>query len=190
MDSPRGTGGGGALSRRTRVFAGVVAAGVVALVVVGVVVATRNSGPAPVAAVAGGGSDRVSFTGTDPITGQPVELAAYRGKPVVINIWASWCPGCNVEADDLRRFAQAHPEAQVVGVNIQDTEGGARDFYRRWDWDWPSVSDPSGELAASLGLQGLPTTLFLDEDHQVVARIVGEGDLERFEEGLRQATAG
>ena len=107
----------------------------------------------------------------------------------MINIWASWCPGCIAEAEDLRRFAAAHPEAQVIGLDIQDSRAGARDFYRQWGWAWPSVFDPSGELAARLGLQGLPTTLFLDEEHRVVARIVGEGNFDGFEEGLAQAVS-
>jgi thiol-disulfide isomerase/thioredoxin len=164
---------------------------VAAVLAVGIVVAARNSAPAPVASVAAGGADdAVSLAGTDPITGKRVELARYRGRPVVINIWASWCPGCNAEAADLVRFARAHPEAQLIGLDTQDTSGDARGFYQRWGWDWPSVFDPRGKVAARLGLQGLPTTLFLDADHRVVARIVGEGDFERFEQGLRQATSG
>jgi thiol-disulfide isomerase/thioredoxin len=175
--------------RRSLAVAGAAVA-LAAVLAVGVVVATRNSASAPVAAVGTvDPGDAVSLAGEDPITGEQVDLARYRGTPVVINIWASWCPGCNVEAADLRRFAKAHPEAQVIGVDIQDTRGGARDFYRRWDWDWPSVFDPSGELAARLGLQGLPTTLFLNDEHQVVARIVGEGNFDGFEQGLQQATA-
>ena len=177
--------------RRQALAIGAAAVAGAAVLVVGTVVATRNSGPAPVSSPSGAGNGRaVSLAGPDPITGKRVELAQYRGKPVVINIWASWCPGCIAEAGDLRRFAEAHSEAQVIGVDIQDTPAGARDFYRRWGWTWPSVSDPSGELAARLGLQGLPTTLFLDEQHRVVARIVGEGDFAGFEQGLEQASAG
>lgn len=178
---------GGRRRRTWTIAAG--AAAVAAAVVVGGVLAARNSDPAPVAVVASS-SDRVALSGTDPITKENVDLADYRGKPVVINIWASWCPGCIAEAADLRRFAEAHPEAQVIGLDIQDTEAGARSFYSEWDWTWPSVFDPSGELAARLGLQGLPTTLFLNDEHQVVARIVGEGNFERFEEGLEQAVSG
>ena len=176
--------------RRQALAIGAAAVAVAAVLVVGTVVATRNSAPAPVSSPSGEGSGRaVSLAGPDPITGKTVELTQYRGRPVVINIWASWCPGCIAEAEDLRRFAEAHPEAQVIGLDIQDTRGAARDFYRRWGWTWPSVFDPSGELAARLGLQGMPTTLFLDEQHRVVARIVGEGDFGGFEEGLARAVS-
>jgi thiol-disulfide isomerase/thioredoxin len=176
--------------RRRQLVIGVVVAVLLVVLIAGTVVATRNSAPAPVRGVAGADGETVSLAGADPITGDRVDLAEYRGKPVVINIWASWCPGCIAEAEDLRRFAAAHPEAQVIGLDIQDSREGARDFYRQWGWTWPSVFDPSGELAARLGLQGLPTTIFLDEEHRVVAQIVGEGNFEGFEAGLEQALAG
>jgi cytochrome c biogenesis protein CcmG/thiol:disulfide interchange protein DsbE len=105
----------------------------------------------------------------------------------VVNIWASWCPGCNDEAADLRAFAAAHTEAQLLGVDTQDTKDSARAFYRRWRWAHPSVFDPHGELAAKLGLQGLPTTIFLDRRHRIVARVVGATDRAGFEAGLRKA---
>ena len=65
------------------------------------------------------GGDAVSFSGEDPIT----------GKPLVINVWGSWCPGCIAEAEDLRRFAEDHPEVQLIGIDLQDTESGAKEFY-------------------------------------------------------------
>lgn len=126
--------------------------------------------------------------GEDPITGQEIQLAEFRGKPVVVNIWASWCPGCNDEAADLRDFAAAHPEAVVLGVDFQDTVSGARSFYRRWGWQHPTIFDSAGTQTAALGLFGLPTTLFLDARHRIVARVVGATDLAGFERGLEIAT--
>ncbi len=164
-------------------------AGVVALVSVLVVgiVAAKSSGPAePI--VASGGST-VSFSGTDPITGETVSLADYLGQPVVINVWGSWCPGCIAEAEDLRRFAADHPEVQLIGVDLRDSEGAAKDFYERWRWTHPSVFDPDGEISFSLGLQGTPSTFFLDQRHRVVARIVGETNYAGFERGLEAALA-
>jgi thiol-disulfide isomerase/thioredoxin len=128
-----------------------------------------------------------SLRGRDPITGRQVSLAEFAGRPVVLNVWASWCTGCNQEAADLARFASSHPGAQVVGVDTQDTSGGARAFYRRWHWRHPSVADPSGSLSARLAVTGLPTTYFLDRQHRIVAKVVGAGNLAEFEHGLRLA---
>jgi thiol-disulfide isomerase/thioredoxin len=107
----------------------------------------------------------------------------------VITIWASWCPGCNAEAPTLARFAKAHPEAGFIGVDSSDTRDAARDLYEKYGWQFPSVFDPDGRTAGELGLQGTPTTIFLDAEHREVARIVGETDAAGFAGGLEQATA-
>lgn len=159
---------------------------VAALVLTGALLARGRSSPPP-AARQPAGTPAPELTGEDPITGKQVTLAAYAGKPVVINVWASWCPGCKEEANDLRRFAAAHPEAQLIGVDINDTRGAARAFYERYAWRHPSIFDPTGAKSDSLGVRGLPTTLFLNARHEIVARIVGESDFAGFEDGLRQA---
>lgn len=169
-----------------RFWMGAGAVALVAVLGVGIVVA-RGTGAAEPIVERGG--DTVSFAGSDPITGKRVSLEDYSGKPVVINVWGSWCPGCIAEAADLRRFAADHPEVQVIGVDLQDTMGAAKEFYERWRWTHPSVFDPDGEISFSLGLQGTPSTFFLDRDHRLVTRIVGETDYAGFERGLEAALA-
>jgi len=164
---------------------------VIALVVTGALIATRSDdattvAPAPEGAVPGGVA-APALSGTDPITGKQVSLADYKGKPVVINIWASWCPPCADEAPDLARFAEKHPEAQLIGIDIRDSKEGARAFYRRYGWKHPSIYDPTGRKAESFGIQGQPITYFLNEQHEVVDRIVGASDLAGFETGLERA---
>jgi thiol-disulfide isomerase/thioredoxin len=170
---------------RTRGVAGVLVAAVVVLVLAGVLVARDDDEPAVVA------SNRFEpappLSGVDPITGKGVRLSDYEGRPVVINVWASWCPPCQDEAPDLARFAREHPEAQLLGIDIKDEKGGARAFYRQFDWRHPSIYDPSGEKAASLGLQGQPITYFLNEKHEIVETIAGAGDFAAFEAGLERA---
>lgn len=164
-------------------------AGILALVAVvgaGIVVARGSGAAEPIVQASG---ETVSFSGTDPVTGKRVSLSDYAGKPVVINIWGSWCPGCVAEAEDLRRFAADHPEAQLIGVDLQDSTSAAKAFYDRWRWIHPSVSDPDGEISFSLGLQGTPSTFFLDGQHRVRTRIVGETDYAGFERGLEAALA-
>lgn len=163
---------------------------VVVAVVGGIAIAHQKSNGASAEAVSGvtaasGGAP--SIEGRDPITGKHVSLAQFGGKPVVLNVWASWCTGCNEEAADLARFATAHPGAQVLGVDTQDTTGAARAFYRKWHWRHPSIADPGGSLLAQLAVTGLPTTYFLDRRHRVVGRIVGAGSLRDFDRGLRLA---
>jgi thiol-disulfide isomerase/thioredoxin len=145
---------------------------------------------APAEPVAVSPEDAPELSGEDPITGEEIDLADFRGKPVVINIWASWCPGCNDEAADLREFAADHPEAVLLGVDFQDSFSGARGFYERWGWEHPSIFDSSGSQTAALGLFGLPTTIFLDAEHRIAARVVGATNRAGFERGLELATSG
>ncbi|HET7856752.1 MAG TPA: TlpA disulfide reductase family protein [Gaiellaceae bacterium] len=172
--------------RQRRLVAGVAGILVLAAVLVAGVIAARDTGGAR--PVATGSGPQVELAGTDPITGAKVDLAQFAGQPVVVNVWASWCSGCNEEAADLAEFERTHPEAQVVGLDIRDTRDDARTFYRRWGWRHPSIFDPSGDLAQRLALQGLPSTFVLDSEHRIVSRIVGATDLAGFEEALRQAT--
>jgi thiol-disulfide isomerase/thioredoxin len=131
-----------------------------------------------------------AVSGVDPVTGKAVRLADYRGRVVVVNAWASWCGGCIAEAKDLRAFARAHPRVAILGVNAEDSRTGARAFAARYGFRWPSIFDPKGVVARRLGVRGLPTTLFLDRRHRVVAEVAGAGTRRQFEDGLRRAMRG
>jgi thiol-disulfide isomerase/thioredoxin len=111
--------------------------------------------------------------GTDPITGQRVSATDFRGTPLIINAWASWCEGCRVEAADIRRFAADHPGVAVLGLDVDDATGPARAFYRQYGWTHPSIEDPSGQMSASLGVTGLPTTVFVDREGRIVGGVPG-----------------
>lgn len=145
--------------------------------------------PAPAAApgLKGTGAP-IRVSGTDPVTGRRVDLARFTGRPVVLTIWASWCPGCNQEARDLAGVAAARKDVHFVGINYRDERGGAKGFYSRYGWAFPSVEDASGDMAFKLGLQGTPTTLFLDAEHREIGRIVGATDAAGFTEAIDRIT--
>jgi thiol-disulfide isomerase/thioredoxin len=150
----------------------------------------KSSGPtgrARATALVASQSAPVALSGTDPVTGKLVSLASFRGKPIVLNAWASWCTGCAAEARALGQFERTHPQAQVLGLDIRDSKGGAKSFYRRFGWRHPSIFDPQGVLAVRLGVQGLPTTFFLDRRHRIVATAVGETNLAGFVAGFKRA---
>jgi thiol-disulfide isomerase/thioredoxin len=175
------------VSRRNVTIAALVAA-VAAVVVVGALLG-RDTGPAT-AVPSSGDADGVAFEGESIFAEDTISLSRFEGKPVVVTIWASWCPGCNAEARTLARFAEAHPEAGFIGVDFSDTKEDARGFYEKYGWEFPSVFDPDGRIAGGLGLQGTPTSIFLDREHREVARIVGETDEAGLAGGLEKATAG
>jgi thiol-disulfide isomerase/thioredoxin len=150
---------------------------------------TADADPAPRAARPTGTGAPIRISGTDPVTGRRVDLAAFTGKPVVLAIWASWGPGCNDEAPHLATVARSRTDVHFVGLNYRDSRDGARGFTERYGWTFPSIGDPDGELAFRLGLQGTPTTLFLDSEHREIGRIVGATDAAGFSEAVDRITA-
>jgi thiol-disulfide isomerase/thioredoxin len=142
-----------------------------------------------VAGTADAGTNQpLALHGTDVLTGKPVSLAAYAGRPVVVNLWSSSCGACFADARSLASFERTHRGAAVLGVDVTDTTAGARSLYRRAGWRHPSIGDPSGRIAAQLRLQTLPTTLFLDARHRIVERINGQTNAAGFAAGYRKAS--
>jgi len=110
-----------------------------------------------------------TFKGT---TISPEDL---RGKPVVINFWASWCPPCRVEAPLLERTWRAYKNRGLIflGVNIQDRKEDALNYIREFNITYPNGPDPTGEIAINYGVSGLPVTFFVSNKGEVVRRWVG-----------------
>jgi cytochrome c biogenesis protein CcmG, thiol:disulfide interchange protein DsbE len=103
-----------------------------------------------------------------------VRLAELRGRPAVINFWASWCVPCRKEAPELARFdRETGGRAQLIGVNFQDAKGDALAFVREFGWHFPNVRDPQGKLASRYGLVGLPTTYVIDRRGRIAQALTG-----------------
>ena len=121
------------------------------------------------------------------LDGQRYDLTAYRGRPVVINFFASWCPSCAKEAADLTDFAKEHPEVAFVGVDIQDKLVKGREWVMRYGVPFPVVFDREGTIASRYGVIGIPATFFLDGNGVERAHIVGPATRSGFEEKLQAA---
>lgn len=161
--------------------------GIAALAVGTVVLANSATGTPIAEETAPPGAPAPRLSGTNPVTGDPVALADYRGSVVVINVWASWCDACAREAEALRRFANRHPKVTVLGLDIQDTPADAKAYYERWKLDHPSILDPGGAQAARLGVTNLPETIVLSRDHLIVARIAGPTNVDELEGAVAAA---
>ncbi|MGD0874685.1 MAG: TlpA disulfide reductase family protein [Acidimicrobiales bacterium] len=110
------------------------------------------------------------------LAGGVSSLASLRGRWVVLNFFASWCPPCRSESPDLVRFAYSHPAGQrvaVMGVVFGDTAANAAAFERQAGATWPSVVDPDEAIAISYGVDDPPQSFLIAPDGKVVDRILG-----------------
>lgn len=120
----------------------------------------------------------VALTGTD-LDGEEVDLAALRGKPVVVNVWASWCPPCRVEQPDLNEAAaELGDEVTFVGLNIRDaSRDNAAAYVRNLDVPYPSVYSADGAallpFAGTLTPRSIPSTVVLDAEGRIAASVNG-----------------
>jgi cytochrome c biogenesis protein CcmG/thiol:disulfide interchange protein DsbE len=121
------------------------------------------------------------------LDGEPFALADYRGEPMLVNFWASWCDPCRREIPAIAAFAESHPEIRVIGINYQDDPADARAFSDETGITWPSVID-AGSTAEAFGVPGLPATFLIDRDGVVVGRILGEAT-EPMLDGLAESLA-
>jgi cytochrome c biogenesis protein CcmG, thiol:disulfide interchange protein DsbE len=108
--------------------------------------------------------------------GEPISLGGLKGKPVVLNFWASWCfPACYEEAPLLESSWRMYKEKGVifVGVDIQDKEANAREFLRRFNYSFPNGPDPGSKISIDYGVYGVPETFFIDRQGQIAYKHVG-----------------
>jgi cytochrome c biogenesis protein CcmG/thiol:disulfide interchange protein DsbE len=112
-----------------------------------------------------------------------LSLSDLRGKPVVVNFWASWCAPCE---DEAPLFKRAHEEygdrIAFLGVDIRDAHSDALEFVQDFGLTYPSVRDEGMQIYADYGLTGQPESFFIDADGVLVEHVAGPVD----EEGLFQ----
>lgn len=106
--------------------------------------------------------------------GGSLSLEELKGRPVVLNFWASWCAPCRDEAPMLVRAYEEHgDEIAFVGVDIRDGRTDALEFATRYGMEYPSVRDESLEIFDDYGLTGQPETFFIDSDGVIVDHVPG-----------------
>lgn len=107
-----------------------------------------------------------------PLDTQPVSIAGLKGKPVVLNFWASWCGPCVEEGAILANGASAHPNVAFVGADNRDTSSAFKDFESQHPHPYPAGPIVNGSYQ-SYGVAGLPATFFIDSQGVVVASFTG-----------------
>ena len=99
-----------------------------------------------------------------------------RGVITVVNVWASWCSPCRAEAPTLEEFAKKNPNIQFVGILTRDNPTSAQSFVERFGLTYPTLIDDAviASFRGSLPANAIPTTIVIDKNGRVAARISGQ----------------
>jgi cytochrome c biogenesis protein CcmG, thiol:disulfide interchange protein DsbE len=111
-------------------------------------------------------------------TSRTYTLRAFRGRVVLLNVWASWCEPCRAEAPVLERWSRriAARGGSVVGIDTFDATSDARSFVRELHLTYPMLRDPSGVVKTSFGVTGFPESFVIDPSGRVAAIARGPVD--------------
>lgn len=121
------------------------------------------------------------------LAGGDGSIADWRGKPVIVNFWASWCDPCKDEAPLMER-AHARLKAKggtVLGVTVSDATDDSRAFMRKYGISFPSLRDVEGELAEDFQTSGVPESFAISPDGRVLAVSRGQVSREFVDRALR-----
>ncbi len=110
-------------------------------------------------------------------------------RPILINVWASWCLPCRVETPEISAFSESHPEVLVIGIAVRDTESQARRFAEQFS---PSYDLAMGNnvFSSRFPTFGLPSTFLVEADGTVGRVVYGIVNTDLLEEMVRPAPAG
>jgi len=119
------------------------------------------------------------------LDGTPTRLSSYKGKPIILNFWASWCEPCENEMPELDKFHNKYTEdVLVMGVNITSqeiSEQSVRNFVNELDISFPVLLDTEG-VFRQYEVMNLPTTYFIDSNGKIVDSYYGELTSEMLEQ--------
>ncbi len=133
--------------------------------------------PAP---VKGHPAPEISLLST---TGERINLSDFRGKPVVINFWATWCTPCRIETPELQELHRERGDEIVIfSVNATQQDGGdIEGFMQEFGMTFPVMLDTDGQAFKDYGVYGLPTTIFVNKHgviHEVFTGLVNKAIIE------------
>ena len=113
------------------------------------------------------------------LDGQAVHLSAFRGRVVLVNLWATWCPPCREEMPSMERLHQRLKDKGFVILAVSEDEGGAagvKTFVEQMHVTFPVLLDPDGDVGRKYEVWGFPESFLLDRDGRVVERVIGPRD--------------
>lgn len=116
-----------------------------------------------------------------------VSLKDFKGKPLIINFWASWCPSCREEAPILAKVAKEHKShVTFLGIIVQDTEAQARAYLKEFGVTYQNGWDVNEQSAQAYKITGVPETYFIDSQGNLRAKWIGAINEENLQKLVNQ----
>ena len=114
-------------------------------------------------------------SGAEVDAAEPIELAAFSGRVVLVNFWATWCEPCEQEMPAMERLYQKlHGERfELVAVSIDDEDAKVAEFVKRYSLTFPIAMDRDKSVSAAYQTTGVPESLLVDREGRIVERYVG-----------------
>ena len=108
-------------------------------------------------------------------SGKPISLDQFRGKTILVNFWASWCPPCQDEAPILAELERAQDPSQfvVLGIDVWDQDADANAFLQQHGLTYLNGADKNGTIAIDYGVSGVPETFFISPDGKLLGKFPG-----------------
>jgi thiol-disulfide isomerase/thioredoxin len=120
--------------------------------------------------------------------GQTLRLSSYRGKVVVVNFWATWCPPCRQEMPVLQRVAASEPDVVVLEVDLMESADRARSFLDSLGLDrLQPVFDGDGATTRRYGVLSLPSTFFVDKDGVIRHLVLSQMSEQQMRTGIQKS---
>ncbi len=113
------------------------------------------------------------------LSGQAVRLSAHRGRVVLVNVWATWCPPCREEMPSMEVLHQRLKDRGFVLLAVSEDEGGpdaVKSFVEQTKVSFPVLLDPDGDVGRKYGVWGFPESFLVDREGRIVERVIGPRD--------------
>lgn len=118
------------------------------------------------------------------LKGQTIRLSQYRGKPVIVNFSATWCPDCKKEAPILQNAHASHPELVVLSIDLNEDSQTVQAFADKYGLTFDILLDRDGRVGDVYRVYAIPTLYFVDRDGTIRARLVETSSSQQLEEAL------